>query len=383
MKEEDVRKGKPSASGMQRLVLCPGSWLAEKAYPEESSEAAEAGTRLHKHMEEGTLPEDAAEAEAVEWCRVQERALVEKYVAPEGGETVLRELRWWERDRRFSGQQDVVYVLGEIALILDYKFGRVPVPVAADNLQLAGAGLLAFDNLPGVKVVFCGILQPLASRQEPRLVRYNRVAEAHLRGYLVRAIDAAEQPEARRVPGEVQCRYCKAKVDCPACMVMVRSVTGGPASADLSQGLSTPRQQLSEATSCWADWTPEKKAEALELAVLAKKWAEAVERRAKADLKDGFGIPGWSLGAGRKTFKVTDAQGAFAHLNGLLGVTGEEFAGCCTVKISELDKVVHAKLSEHAPAGTKQLVKASNRWLREALVDFGCESVSEGTLKSE
>ena len=359
----DVREGKPSASGLQRLVLCPGSWLAERELPDVPSEAAEDGTRLHRHMELGTTPEDAAEAEAVEWCRVQERALVEKYVAPEGGETVLREQRWWERDRRFSGQQDVVYVLGEIALILDYKFGRVPVPVAADNLQLAGAGLLAFDNLPGVKVVFCGILQPLASRQEPRLVRYNRVTEAHLRGYLVRAIDAAEQPGARRVPGDVQCRYCRAKVDCAAC-----------------NGLLVQQTQVSVAEA-WADWSPEKKAEALGLAGLAKKWAEAVERRAKGDLKDGLAIPGWFLGNGARSFKIHDAQGAFAHLNALIGVTGEEFAGCCTVKISALDKVVHARLAEQAPEGTKQMVKASASWLREALVDFGAESVSEGSLK--
>ena len=53
-KTEDVRGGKPSASGMQRLALCPGSWQAEaKCPPSEDSPDANMGTRLHKCMETG------------------------------------------------------------------------------------------------------------------------------------------------------------------------------------------------------------------------------------------------------------------------------------------------------------------------------------------
>lgn len=359
----DEREGKPSASGMQRLALCPGSWLAERGCPEETSEAAEMGTRLHKHMELGTLPEDAEEAEAVEWCRTQERLLAEKYVAPMGADQVLREVRWWAVDGSFSGKGDVVYVCGECALVLDYKFGRVPVPVAANNLQLAAQGQLAFDNLPGIKVVFCGLLQPYASRKEPRVVRYRLEEAMQLRQFLRGVVTAAGRPDARRVPGEEQCRYCKAKTTCPACNALVARET-----------------QVDVATA-WPDWTPEKKAEALHLAGLAKKWAEAVERKAKADLKDGFPIPGYVLSAGKQSFKISDAQGAFGQLNALIGLTGQEFAGCCTVKISALDKVVHKRLAEQAPEGAKQLVKKSAEWLREVLEDYGSTSVSEGSIK--
>lgn len=366
----DPREGKPSASGLQRIALCPGSWLAERALPEETSEAAEAGTRLHEHMELGTLPEDAAEAEAVEWCRVMEAELVRRYLGCEldaSALVVLREQRWWDGCRRFSGQADVVYVFFGMALVVDYKFGRVAVPVAANNLQLAGLSGLAFDVLAsyGVELVFGTILQPFVSREVPRVVRYQRADVPQLRRYLYGVINEAERPGARRVPGEEQCRYCRAKVDCPACGGLVR------------------QESQVDVAAAWPDWAPEKKAEAVRLAGLAKKWAEAVERKAKADLKDGLSIPGWSLGAGRRSFKVTDAQGAFAHLNGLLGITGEEFAGCCQVQISRLDKVVHARLAEHAPEGTKQLVKKSAEWLREALVDFGAESVSEPSLKQD
>ena len=384
---EDPRGGKPSASGMQRIALCPGSWLAERAYPEESSEAAEAGTRLHKHMELGTLPEDAEEAEAVEWCRTQERLLLEKYVSGIGcpsspeertssgyaeapglrssGPSVLREVRWWAADGSFSGQGDVAYVHEGCALIVDYKFGHVPVPAAASNMQLAALAKLAFDNLACVNVVFCAILQPFASRQEPRAVRYQLADMPQLRRYFGNLLAEAARPGARRVPGEEQCRYCRARAACPACNTLVARET-----------------QVDVATA-WSDWSAEKKAEAVRLAGLAKKWAEAVERKAKNDLKNGLDIPGCSLAAGKRSFKVNDAQGAFAVLARELGISGEEFAGCCSVKISELDKVVHKRRCERADDGTKVLVKESAAWLRKQLAGVGKESVSEPSLKSE
>lgn len=363
--ELDVRKGRPSASGMQRLVLCPGSWLAERGYPDEPSEAAVMGTRLHKHMELGTLPEDAAEAEAVEWCREMERLLAERYVAPMGADQVLREVRWWGRNEVFSGQGDVVFVHEGCALALDYKFGRVPVAAARDNMQLAALAYLALRNLPEVDVVFCGILQPLASRQEPRVVRYHREMLGQLEVFFLEAVAEAERADARRMPGEVQCRYCKAKAGCTAC-----------------HGLVVQQAQV-DVAAAWPDWSPERKAEAVRVAALAKKWAEAVERKAKGDLKEGLSIPGCSLTAGRKCFKVTDAQGAFSVLAAEIGLSGEEFAGCCTVKVSELDKVVHRRLAEQAPEGTKQLVKASSAWVREKLAGVGSVSTSEPSLKVE
>ena len=381
MKEEisvvDVRQGKPSASGMQRLALCPGSWLAERGLPDVPGEAALMGTRLHAHMEHGSLPEDAAEAEAVAWCREQEVALAERFLgwdgvaeadpaSPDG--RVLRELRWWHGDL-FSGQADVVFVANGMALVLDYKFGRVPVAAAECNLQLAALALLAFENLPGVEVVFCGILQPLVSRQVPGVVRFRREMLPQLCAYFDGLVAAAQRPDAPRVPGGAQCRFCRAQVDCPAC-----------------GGLVQQQAQVADVAAAWADWSPERKAQALELAGLAERWAEAVRRRAKADLKEGLDIPGWSLSAGRKCFKVHDATGAFAVLQDELGLPPAVFAGCCSVSISALDRAVHGLLAERAAAdGRKQRVKDSAAWLRELLVrcECGAESVSEGALKCE
>ncbi len=236
----DPRGGRPSASGLERLCLCPGSWQAEASCPEEAESAdAAAGSRLHLHMEKGTLPEDAAEAEAVAWCRRMEGELAAELLGDEASER--REARLWARDRAFSGQPDAVFVAGDRALIVDYKFGRGEVASAPGNLQLAALAVLAGQALPQVSEVFAAILQPFVSRDRPQVVRYGREDLQAAEAYLARAIAAAEAPGA-----------------------VLR----------------------------WEALPPEARAELWRRAQLARRVADAVERRVKADLKNGAELPG-------------------------------------------------------------------------------------------
>ena len=394
--------GLPSASGLQRLVLCPGSWLAEKACPEqEPSEAAAMGTRLHKHMEEGTLPGDAVEAEACGWCAEMEGQLAEELLCPASAEVVtpsgyaeargseapalgcFRERRLWDSCRRFSGQADVVYHNERAALVLDYKFGRVAVEGAEYNTQLYGLTLLLMDNFAAFDVVYCGILQPFVSRQRPVVLKFERKDVGALRKWLYGVLDAAgcplpseavtssdssvaeslrssETPEL--CPGEAQCKYCRAAASCPALGLQVQRAAG---------------VQLTR----WEQWSLEDRRKAWDAARLAKKYVEAIERKVRADLEAGVELPGLQLAAGKAAFTVVDAAGAFGELNALLGVSGEEFCRCCKVGITDLDKLVHQKLVEQAPEGVKQTTKASREWLRRALEGFGCVKVTAGSIK--
>lgn len=360
---EDIRKGLPSASGLQRLVLCPGSWRAEAQYPEkEESAAAAAGTRLHKHMELGTLPEDAEEAEACMWCCKTERALVEEYIGEV--ELVYREQRFWDNCQRFSGQADVVYIGGGKAMVLDYKFGRGTVVEARQNCQLYGLSLLVFDNCPEVEEVYAGILQPFMSRQKPQLVRFRKADEKGLRSYIYSALDAAQREGAALKPGETQCKYCRAAGSCPAL------------------GLTVATASAMELTR-WEQWSLDERRKAWDASRLAKKYVEAIERKIRADLEAGVELPGLELGEGKVSFVVDDAAGAFGVLNAMLDVTGEEFTACCKVGMTGLDKLVHAKLVAQAPEGVKQTVKASREWLRNTLASYGSVKTTAGTIKEK
>ncbi|MBQ7023763.1 MAG: DUF2800 domain-containing protein [Akkermansia sp.] len=358
---DDVRKGLPSASGLQRLVLCPGSWLAEQACPEEvESAAAAAGTRLHKHMEDGTLPEDAEEAEAVEWCRKLEADLAREYT---GDALVLfRERRLWDACQRLSGKPDVVWAHERTALVLDYKFGRGEVVSAEQNCQLYALALLVFDNFADIEEVYAGILQPFVCRKLPKLGRFTRADVEQLRRWIYGRLDEAARPGAKLCPGEVQCKYCRAAASCPALGLQVQKAAG----------LELVR---------WEQWCLEDRRRAWDAARLAKKYVEAIERKVRADLEAGVEIPGLELGAGKASFTIADAGGAFAELNALLEVSGEEFTRCCSVSISKLDKVVHDKLAAQAPEDVKQTTKASKEWLREVLADYGSVKCTAGTIK--
>ena len=362
MNTEDVRMGLPSASGVYRLIACPGSWLAEQACPEqEQSEAAAMGTRLHKHMEDGTLPQDAVEAEACGWCAEMEAALADQLLGCR--EVLFRERRLWDNCQRFSGQGDVAFYNNDReALVVDYKFGRNEVASAEQNAQLYALALLLFDNYAEIEVVYGCILQPFVSRQWPAIVRFDRGDVDQLRRYIYGQLDGAAAPGAELCPGEAQCRYCRAAASCPALALRVQQVSG----VELTR---------------WEQWSLEDRRKAYDAARLAKKYVEAIERKVRADLEAGVELPGLELAAGKAAFTVADAAGAFGVLEAALGITGEEFVRCCKVGITELDKLVHAKLAEQAAEGVKQTTKASREWLRLQLAEFGSTKVTAGSIK--
>ena len=362
---KDERQGLPSASGMQRLFLCPGSWNAERKCPhDEESEDAAMGTILHAHMEQGTMPEDPEDAEAVAWCREMEDFLCNKYL----GSTDVsryREVRLFERgDRLFSGKPDMVAVGTRRALVVDYKFGRLPVAAAECNLQLSALAVLVMDMFEdgAVDEVFVCILQPYASRKEPAVCRYTRESVEQARAFFRACIEQAQDEHAPLKPSEKACRYCRAQSSCPAVKLALVQVTSG------------------DLTAAWEEWSPEKRREAYDLAKLAKRWAAAVESKVKADLRAEVEISGLVLAPGKKAFTVTDAAAAFQILNGLFpdDITAQAFTACCKVGITDLDKLVHS-VRKAADAGAK--VAESKDWLRKTLAGCAEVKVSDGSVK--
>lgn len=195
-------------------------------------------------------------------------------------------------------------------------------------------------------------------------MRFVRGEAEGLRRFIYGALDKAAAEDAVCVPGEVQCKYCRAAAVCPALGLRVQQVSG----------LELKR---------WEDWGAEDRRRAWDAARLARRWAEAVERRVRADLEDGVELPGLQLAPGKAAFTVTDAAGAFGVLNAMLGISGEEFARCCKVGVTELDKLVHGKLAEQAPEGVNQTTKASREWLRGVLEDYGAVKCSAGSIKEQ
>ncbi len=366
--EEDPRKGVPSASGIERIVLCRGSWIAEQqCMPEATSKDAAAGTRMHQYMELGSSSSDEDENEALEWCRKTELDLAQALLSD--GYTSSREMRLWlkdddddDDDEVMSGQADIVYSDNDKALVIDYKFGRGEVTTSPKNKQLLALAVLVYVNSPSpLQDVYCAILQPYLSRQKPELVRYSASQLEAAKPQLIALIDQAANPMQPLKASAKACKYCRAAATC----------------LQLRTSLSTVANE--ETGLRWERSSPAQKKEILDLSSLAKSWADKVQKLAKADLAQGLSIDGYSLTKGRCSFKVTDASAAFMKLSESISMSPADFAACCSVGISKLDKAVHD--ARKATLG-KVTTTESKDWLRSTLADCGEVSTTDGSIKA-
>lgn len=356
----DPRKNRPSASAFYRYALCPGSWqLSLTAPPQPTSADAAAGTALHAHLEHGTTPAGAEDAEAVEWCRQKCAELLETYLGTNNAApvTIRREQRMWDAQGRFSGQPDEVAIYRDRALIVDYKFGRSPVEPAASNAQLYALTYLLFTTEPHLQEIYASILQPWVTRS-PQVVKFSRQSDlASLTSYVDDTLEAINTEHPSCHPGTTQCKYCPAVSSCHALSLRVQSLPAVP-------------------TENWSLFRPDQKRAAYDAAKLARKYADEIDRLVKADLAAEHDIPGLSLTAGKQTNKVQDINAAFSLL-AEHGLTPADFITACSLSLSKLQTPVHALLNAKEPT-TKA---AAKEWLLSTLAPLITTSTSQPSIK--
>lgn len=219
---EDPRLGKPSASGIYKLVSCPGSLAAEKDLPELPAESfTQEGTDIHAAAETGDTSElEGDSVDIAKRLKALEESTRDAWFNERPGGEVQRfaEVRLWMRDRKtlellVSAQLDVLYVEGEHCLIVDFKTGYLDAPPADRNWQLLCQAICVAHEHPGVKTFRVAIA---ASRLSSKLdvAEYTLEDLQHAERELLHVLWLAKQPDAQRRPS-MCCRYCKAKGICP------------------------------------------------------------------------------------------------------------------------------------------------------------------------
>lgn len=332
---QDERGGRPSASGMERLALCPGSWAAERGLPETTSEWAAEGTLLHSVLAGEITDEGLTDDQrwVVDRCRSIEANIIEAVAID--CTYVEREVRLAVSDGEgvvFSGKPDVVYTDGNgRALVLDYKTGRGAVPPAERNYQMRALAVLVAEK-HGADDVFVALVHPRYSNDEGEvftLARYGHGDIVLADDELLGIVSNASAVNAPRVPGESQCRYCKAKAQCPeatgqAIAIVPPSITVGMKPKDVALALPLiPADEL---------------ADLYDRCKLATMVADAVIDQAKARIEGGEEIPGLELKPGAVERKIDDPQKAFDALGDTL--TAESFIACCTVSVPKLQNAI-------------------------------------------
>lgn len=329
-----MRQGKPSASGMFRLALCPGSWQAEQKSPEPpQSEDAAIGTALHAHMQHGTTPDDPTQADALLWCTTQEALLVDALLPADTPPTIIREERLWAPYNAYSGQADVIYLANDTALVLDYKFGRNAVEPAGSNTQLLSLAALIISTFPKINTVHAGILAPFVTRSAPQIVTYTRQEYPAIARTITGYIAKANTPNAPLIPSLHACRYCRASATCPAAS---------------SHALTCAQ------VTCWTQLPAADRAELYRRAQLAKKLAADIEAHCREDLLSGMEIPGITLKPGATNHTLTHTE----ELASLCATHNIPSSAFCTPSLTKLTDAYHKARKAAEPAYTKEQAKA-------------------------
>lgn len=316
--KQDERRGKDSASTVERRALCPGSRKAEKDKPNQSNALADSGTRIHEAWETDSPAKLNDEEKKIyeRGARLRDELIQDWFDVnlsgdeqftfdeiPDAPADEYKELRLWGLDERLSGQFDGAVIENWRAFIYDFKTGFSEAISAERNFQLRTLAVLVAENFPKVKEVTTAIIQPRV-KPETSVACYTEIDLELARTEIIAIDRKADEPNAARQPGPIQCKYCKAKADCPEATNLTRSLAQW-------EGVNLPAERLPEL---------------LETCAVAKKIIAAVEAKAKASLEDDpTSVPGYTLKPGAKVQKVIDPQKLFNRCNERHSILPHEF----------------------------------------------------------
>jgi len=331
-----------SPSKRHRWGVCPGSIREEAKYPDERSGAAAIdGTHSHTLLEfclrnglEGTASnmvgqkmkdddgEFVVDADRAARVDVALNYVRSRVAAFNGMAEVIPETRvdpqWFTHRDDLSGTVDIQIIGGGVLEIVDYKDG-MGIVAAEDNPQLEqyAMGKLAECKL-GWNVpeqypwseVRMTIIQPKLALKGMEPITTWTVPVKYLLDRLsvlsaqARATDA---PDAPLVPGESQCKFCRAKGSCAALASNVMKEVGIMFQPVVSQTLDVAQQSADKDPATMDD---QQIRQIMEAAPLMRQLLEAVEKEALRRLEAGQSLPGLKLvhGRGSRAWALPEAE---------------------------------------------------------------------------
>lgn len=324
-----------SPSKRHRWALCPGSVREEANYPEErTSEAAIDGTHSHTLLEhclsEGVEPETmigqvlsdddgAFKVDADRAARVKVATdYVKHRIAEQFGmceviaETRVNPQHLLGRDD-MSGTVDIQIRGTEVLELVDYKDGMGVVEAEGNyQLELYAMGCLAELKLPvngqyPWKRVRMTIIQPKLALKGMKPITSHEVpvqAILDMIGKMVIEGAACDAPDAPLVPGDSQCKFCRAKGSCAALASNVMKEVGIMFQPAVNLNSPIVNLSVTDVAQQSADKDPTTMDDAqirqiMEAAPLMRQLLKGVEKEALRRLEAGQSIPGLKLVNGR------------------------------------------------------------------------------------
>lgn len=375
----DPRKGFTSASAAGFDALCPGRFLAQRNIPEPPSDNdQDFGRRVHKALKNSSdriymNSLSVKERDLFDSCRAIEKKVVLDYFGPDApAMRVYREERKWVRfygpDKTLyehSGEADVFYLAGAKGLVIDYKSLAGEVADASANEQIRDLIALWRGHIMSVQgvLVECGgaIIQPYVTHS-PVVVNYKEPEMDRAAKEMMERIVRSNDPKSPRIPGEMQCKFCRAKGVCQEYQVW--------ASATLPTFRDIQRLPVEQ-------WEPEQRTIFMDRLPIAQQWLDdtkaAMERG--ASITSDF-VPGYQMKDGVVKTPITDIPELINRITAHGGTAAGLLTHCG--KISKGDLEVYFKgLIKKTVKGTL----AQNKAYEELLTGICTPKPNKATLK--
>lgn len=284
-------------STAKRVMNCPGSVaLVKLAPPSPSSTYADKGTLLHNLIAE-ILDTDTDPVSLI--GTNYEGQILDQEMIDEKLQPALDLLDKLDPDKAMAlavetrvgfgdylpgafGSCDVLGRMGDVAYVIDWKFGDGIAVDAEENEQLMYYAAAAMRT-PEAAWVFKGATSIECIIIQPPVIRRWTTTPARIKQFekdLKRAVKAAGLPDAKLNPGD-HCRWCAAKPTCPA-------MTGA-----VDRALKVKLDAVDD----------EMLGKYAANAVLLQGWIDDLNALVQTKIEKGYKIPGWKLVAKRGTRK--------------------------------------------------------------------------------
>ena len=336
-----------SPSSLEQYRLCPGSYQMQLGIEERPSEAAAEGTLLHNAVATGDFTGlNEEQIELVTRCIEFRKSFIE----PDSRDTLVLNEEFLhihdENDEEVTNGTADCIILPEkpVPILIDWKFGYTPVNAVNENIQLAtyALGIMQFYKVDSVDA---WVFQPRLYKKTHHVFTNGAAILANIKSIIKRA--SSENIHLK--PSEAACRYCKARLSCPAFRVKFQKLMASRGDYDLNH--IPTLEKLYDASKS------------------IKTFLNEIENAVKSVIeKQGM--------CGKYVFQTSEGAREIKDLNALYSVvknylTTAEFNNVCKVSISKLESAVADRMIAGAKAEGGKLSKAeAKRVVSELISDL-------------
>lgn len=380
-----------SPSKRHRWALCPGSIREEAKFPDErSSPAAIDGTHSHTLLEYciqyerfidpmmriGDKFQDDDGEFIVDQARAERVKIAVEYIKERSMNGLFKVISEERVDphhllgrKDLSGTVDCQIIGSDWIEIIDYKDG-MGVVLAEENLQLEqyAIGKLAeceTDQYPWrevrmtiiqPKLVLKG-MNPITSWTIPISQFTSRIER------LKQQAVATDAPDAPLVPGESQCKFCKAKGSCSALASNVMKEVGIMFQPIVTDTLDVAQQSADKDPASMDD---DQIRQIMEAAPLLRQLLEGVEKEALRRLESGKSISGLKLvhGRGSRAWALPEAEMAEKLVK--MGIPKSAIYETKLVSPAKAEKLTWEKKGEKVTLSDRQLKRMEQEYVTKS-----------------